>query len=179
MEQSLWYNFTAITVFCVALLAWGVLRRTLFEIWRLLFFFCFLPQKRFDFDIGSSSLSAHYSPLLDIGLSNLAPSHSISGYSHPAVLRKSSLHLAWGRPTLRLPRRSLHSRTRLPQRLSLLRLIWPAHCHFRILIRCAMSVTSSLPDHLVSDSNSQRNTEHNSFHSSLCDPELAISDADY
>jgi hypothetical protein len=59
----------------------------------------------------------------------------------PAVLRKSSLHLAWGRPTLRLPRRGLHSRTRLPQRLSVRRLIWPAHCHFSMLIRCAMSVT--------------------------------------
>jgi hypothetical protein len=29
----------------------------------------------------------------------------------------------------------------LPQRLSVLWLIWPAHCHFSMLIRCAMSVT--------------------------------------
>jgi hypothetical protein len=82
----------------------------------------------------------------------------------PAVLRKSSLHLAWGRPTLRLPRRGLHSKTRLPQRLSVLRLIWPAHCYFSMLIRCAMSV-SSLPDHLVSDSIPHRNPEHSSFRS--------------
>jgi hypothetical protein len=32
----------------------------------------------------SSSSSAYYSPLLDIGLSNLSPSRSIFGYSHPA-----------------------------------------------------------------------------------------------
>jgi hypothetical protein len=36
-----------------------------------------------------SSSSAYYSPLLDIGLSNVSPSRSIFGYSHPAVLRKS------------------------------------------------------------------------------------------
>jgi heme/copper-type cytochrome/quinol oxidase subunit 2 len=28
---------------------------------------------------------SHYSPLLDIGLSNLSPSRSILGYSHPAL----------------------------------------------------------------------------------------------
>uniref|UniRef100_A0A2H1WTE3 SFRICE_023302 n=1 Tax=Spodoptera frugiperda TaxID=7108 RepID=A0A2H1WTE3_SPOFR len=33
----------------------------------------------------------------------------------PCGYRHSSLHLAGGRPTLRLPRRGLHSRTRLPQ----------------------------------------------------------------
>jgi hypothetical protein len=59
----------------------------------------------------------------------------------PAVLRELSLHLAWGRPTLRLPRHGLHSKTCLRQWLSVLRLIWPAHCHFSMLIRCAMSVT--------------------------------------
>jgi hypothetical protein len=32
----------------------------------------------------SSSSSAHYSPLLDVGLSNFLPSRSIFGYSHPA-----------------------------------------------------------------------------------------------
>jgi hypothetical protein len=67
----------------------------------------------------SSSSSAHYSPLLDIGLFNFSPSRSILGYSHPAP----AWGLAWGRPTLRLPRRGLHSRTRLPQRLSVLWLI--------------------------------------------------------
>jgi hypothetical protein len=62
----------------------------------------------------------------------------------PAVLRKSSLHLAWGGPTIHSPRRGLHSTTRLPQRLSVLRLIWPAHCHFSMLIRCDLSVTLDL-----------------------------------
>jgi hypothetical protein len=42
---------------------------------------------------------------------------------------------------LHLSRRGLHSRTRLSQRLSVLRLIWPALFHFSKLIRCAMSVT--------------------------------------
>jgi hypothetical protein len=76
-----------------------------------------------------SSSSAHYSPLLDIGLSN-TPFRSIFGYSHlvPASrLRKSSLHLARGRHTLHLLRRDLHFKIRLPHRLSVLWLIWPAH----------------------------------------------------
>jgi hypothetical protein len=104
-------------------------------------------------------------------LSNCSASRSIFGYSYPAPAScPASLHLAWG---LRLPRRCLHSRTRLPQRLSVLRLIWPAHCHFSMLIRCAMSVTLVLcritwfririP---------QRNPELSSFHSSLSDLEL-------
>jgi hypothetical protein len=43
-----------------------------------------------------SSSTVYHSPLLDIGLSNISPSRWIFGYSHPspAVLRKSSLHLA-------------------------------------------------------------------------------------
>ncbi|KAI8423547.1 hypothetical protein MSG28_012639 [Choristoneura fumiferana] len=52
----------------------------------------------------------------------------------PAAFRRSSLHLAGGRPTLRLPSRGLHSRTRLLQRLLILRQIWPAYCHFNLLI---------------------------------------------
>uniref|UniRef100_A0A2H1WH93 SFRICE_015854 n=1 Tax=Spodoptera frugiperda TaxID=7108 RepID=A0A2H1WH93_SPOFR len=40
-----------------------------------------------------------------------------SNHYQPSV-RISSLHLAGGRPTLRLPRLGLHSRTRLPQRSS-------------------------------------------------------------
>ena len=56
-------------------------------------------------------------------------------------LRMSSDHRVGGRHTLRLPRRGLHSRTRLLQRPSVLRQIWPAHCHFSLLILRAMSVT--------------------------------------
>jgi hypothetical protein len=94
----------------------------------------------------SSSSSAYYSPLLDIGLSNVSPSRSIFGYSHPSPASRPAQivtppDLRASCPTLRLPRRSLHSITRIPQRLSVLRLIWPAHCHFSMLIRCAMSVT--------------------------------------
>jgi hypothetical protein len=80
----------------------------------------------------SSSSSANYSPLLDKGLSNFSPSRSIFGYSHPApASRPAQIVIP---PSLRtLPRRDLHPRTRLPQRLSVLRLIWPAHCHFSII----------------------------------------------
>jgi hypothetical protein len=73
---------------------------------------------------------------------HLAHSSSTRIQLLPAVLRKSSLHLAEGvlyyvyRDAI-----SLHSRTRLPQRWSVLRLVWPAHCHFSMLIRCAMLVT--------------------------------------
>jgi hypothetical protein len=41
--------------------------------------------------IPSSSLSsAHYSPLLNIGLSNCSPSRSIFGYSHPAPASRTA-----------------------------------------------------------------------------------------
>jgi hypothetical protein len=67
---------------------------------------------------------------LDLGL--LA-----SSFCQPSCVNR---HSTW-RPTLRLPRCGLHSRTRLPQRSSVLRLIWPVHCHFSMLIRCDMSAT--------------------------------------
>jgi hypothetical protein len=38
----------------------------------------------------SSSSSAHYNPLLDIGVSNLSPSRSIFGYSHPAPASRTA-----------------------------------------------------------------------------------------
>ena len=53
----------------------------------------------------------------------------------------SSVHLVGGLPTLRLPVRGRHSRTFLPHRLSVLRAMWPAHCHFNLQILRAMSVT--------------------------------------
>uniref|UniRef100_A0A2H1VXB0 SFRICE_029705 n=1 Tax=Spodoptera frugiperda TaxID=7108 RepID=A0A2H1VXB0_SPOFR len=47
-------------------------------------------------------------PLLDIGLSNGTPLSSIFSSTHPTTtLRISSLHLAGGRPTLRLSGRDL------------------------------------------------------------------------
>jgi hypothetical protein len=39
----------------------------------------------------SSSASAYYSPLLDIGLSNVSPSRSIFGYSYPAPASRYSI----------------------------------------------------------------------------------------
>jgi hypothetical protein len=41
-----------------------------------------IPMGNMD-DVMYESSSAHYSPLLDIGLSNFSPSRSIFGYSHP------------------------------------------------------------------------------------------------
>jgi hypothetical protein len=48
-------------------------------------FFCSVPDPTGN--ITTSSSSAHYSPLLDIFLSNVSPSRSIFGYSHPAPAR--------------------------------------------------------------------------------------------
>jgi hypothetical protein len=87
--------------------------------------------------------------MLIISHSYCSPSRTIFGYSHSvsrAILFNSSLHLAWGRPTLRLPR---------PLPLQ------------RANTECYVSDFSFLSDHLVSDSTTQRNLEHSSFHSSL------------
>ena len=92
----------------------------------------------------SSSPSAYSSPLLDIGhpiALHLTRSSATLFHLLPATLRSSSFHLAWGRLSLRLPIRGLHLRTRLPQRSLVLWLIWPAHCHFSLLILWAMSTT--------------------------------------
>jgi hypothetical protein len=68
--------------------------------------------------------------MLDIGLSNFLPSRSIFGYSHPAPASRPAQIVtppglrASSKPLIRLPRRGLHSRTRLPQWLSVLRLIY-------------------------------------------------------
>jgi hypothetical protein len=103
--------------------------------------------------LSPSSSSARYSPLLDMGLSNsptlhLARSSATRIQLLRALLRKSSLHLPWGRPTLRLPRGGLHSRTRLSQRLSVLRLIWLLQQRKTV---CYVGDFSSVPDHLVPD----------------------------
>jgi hypothetical protein len=67
------------------------------------------------------------------GLSNLSRSSGTRTQLLLTVMHKSSLDdLAWGRPTQLLPRRGLHSRTRLPQQLAVLRLTWA--------IRCGMTV---------------------------------------
>jgi hypothetical protein len=90
----------------------------------------------------SSSWSAHYSPPLDIDLSNFSPSRSILGYSHPAPASRPSQIVT--PPGLRASYTTF-TETRSPLQYSftpaVLRLIWPAHYHFSMLIRCAMSVT--------------------------------------
>jgi hypothetical protein len=97
----------------------------------------YLPVQEYGYRVPNTlSSSTHYSPIS----CHLSRSLYTRLQLLPAVLRKSSFHLAWGRLSLRLPRRGLHSRARLPQRLSVLRLIC-LHCHFSVLIPCAMSVT--------------------------------------
>ena len=59
----------------------------------------------------------------------------------PAVLTRSAIHPAGGRLTLRFPIRGLHSSIVFPHRPFDIRAIWPAHCHFSLLIRWAMSTT--------------------------------------
>jgi hypothetical protein len=87
--------------------------------------------------------SAHYSPLLDIGLCNFSPSRSIFSYSHPAPACRPAQIVT--PPDLRASYANRDAvstfRTCLPQRLSILRLILPAHFYLSVLIRCAMSVT--------------------------------------
>lgn len=67
----------------------------------------------------------------------------------PALLRKSSEHLVREHPTFRLPRRGLHSRGRLLQRLSVLQHIYPAHCQFNLLIFRDLSVNSIVWSNLI------------------------------
>lgn len=67
--------------------------------------------------------SAYFSPLLDIGLAlNL---------SHIFIASVLSQNVTPSR--LGLPSRGLHSRTRFPNRLSVLEQTWPAHCHLGCL----------------------------------------------
>jgi hypothetical protein len=89
------------------------------------------------------STSAYYSPLLDIGLFKLfailLDLRLLASSSRQTSF--ANRHSTWPEGVLRYvfkTRSPLHSRTRLPQRLCVLR---PAHCHFSMLIRCPMSVT--------------------------------------
>jgi hypothetical protein len=112
--------------------------------------------------LSSSSASAHYSPLLDIGLSNLSPSCSILGYSHPIPATRPAQIVT--QPGLRASYTTF-TETRSPLQNS----FTPA------FIGCTADMTSplpvqhantvcyvadfsSLPDHLVSDSIPQRNS---------------------
>lgn len=73
-------------------------------------------------------------------------------------------------PALGLPIRGLPSRICVAQQLLVIPLIWPAHWHFRSLIRYAMFDNFGfLSDHLVPDSILQRNSKHRPLHSSLSD----------
>jgi hypothetical protein len=113
--------------------------------------FCMLSQL-----ISSSSSSAHYSTLLDIGLSNISPSRSILISTWPEGVLHYVYRVAVSTPELVYPSVSRFYG-------------WPARRHFSMLI-CYVGDFSSLSDYLVSDSIPQRNPEHSSFHSLLSNP---------
>jgi hypothetical protein len=123
-----------------------------------------------------SSSSAYYSPLLDIGLSNLSPCHSIFDYSHPALASRPAQIVT--PPGLRASYTTF-TKTRSPLQNSFTPAVIVStadmasplpHQHANTV--CYVYDFSSLPEHLVSDSIPQRNPEHSSFHSSLSDLKL-------
>lgn len=74
----------------------------------------------------------------NLDLSNCKPlstTFSIPIQFLTAILLRTSLKIVLRHPTTRL------AISRFPQRLSLLRLIWSAHCHISWLIRWAISMT--------------------------------------
>jgi hypothetical protein len=126
--------------------------------------------------ITSSSSSAHYSPLLDIGLSNCFPSHWIFDFSHPAPANRPAQIVT--SPGLRVSYTTfIETWSPLQNSLSLTVVFSTADMTSSLPLQRANTVCyvgdfSFLSDHLVSDSIPQRNPEHSSFHSSLSDLEL-------
>jgi hypothetical protein len=113
----------------------------------------------------SSSSSTHYSPRLAIGLSNCSPSRSIFSYLHLVPASRSAQIITAPEGVLHYVYLDAVSISELVYP-SGLRLLWPTHCHFSMLVLCAMSVTLVFCRiHLISDSILQRNPEHSSFHS--------------
>jgi hypothetical protein len=124
----------------------------------------------------SSSSSAHYSPLLDIGLSNLSPSRSILGYSHPApasrpaqIVIPSGLRTSY--TTFTETQSSLQNSFTPAVVGSTADMASPPPLEHANTV-CYIGDFSSLSNYLVSDSIPQRNLEHSSFHSLLNNPEL-------
>jgi hypothetical protein len=110
------------------------------------------------------------SPQLDIGLSNFSPSRSIFGYSQPAPGSRSAqivtppglrgvLHYVY----LDAGLHSLNTFTPAAVVGSTAEMASPLPLQHANTV-CYVSDFSSLPDHLVSNSISQRNPEHSSFH---------------
>jgi hypothetical protein len=124
----------------------------------------------------SLSLSAYHSPLLDIGLSNVSPSRSIFGYSHPAPASRPAQIVT--PPGLRASYTTF-TKTWSPLQNSFTPAVIgsTANMASALLLQHANTVCyvgdfSSLPDHLVSGSIPQRNPEHSYFRSSLSDLKL-------
>jgi hypothetical protein len=117
-----------------------------------------------------SSSSAYYSPLLDIGLSNLSPPRSIFGYSHPApasrpaqIVTSPGLRASYTRFTLtRYPLQNSFTPVVICSTADMASPLPLQHAN----TVCYVGDFSSLPDHL------QRNPENTSFHSSLSDLKL-------
>jgi hypothetical protein len=119
--------------------------------------------------VTSSSLSsAHHSPLLDIGLSNFSLSRSILGYSHPAPASRSAQIVT--PPGLKASYTTF-TETRPPLQNSFTPAVVGSTADMAspLLLQhtntmCYVGDFSFLRNYLVSDS--QRNPEHSSFHSS-------------
>ncbi|KAJ8708758.1 hypothetical protein PYW08_010140 [Mythimna loreyi] len=89
----------------------------------------------------------------------------------PAIFARSSVHLVGGLPTLRLPLRGHHSRTFLPQRPSVLRAIYLAHCHLSLAI-LSLGYVGNLgfpADIFISDTITQGNSKDGRFRYPLDD----------
>jgi hypothetical protein len=119
------------------------------------------------FKSNSSSSSAHHSPLLDTGLSNRSPSRSIFNYPHPAPPSRPAPII-----TPRLLSRGLHSRLLTSMVFgSTADMASPLPLQHANTL-CYVGNFSPLPDHLVSNSIPQRNSENSFFHSLLSNLEL-------
>jgi hypothetical protein len=79
-------------------------------------------------------------------------------------------HSTWSEGVLHYVYGDAASTSELVYRLSVLRLIWPAHCHFSVLIRCIMLVTFVLCR--ITSFWIRSNLEHSSLHSPLSDHEI-------
>jgi hypothetical protein len=122
------------------------------------------------------SSSAHHNPLLDLGLSNCSACRSFFGYSNPAPANRPAQIIT--PPGLRVSYTTFNE-TLSPLQSSFTPTVAGSTADMASPLQLQRANTmshvgdfSSLPDHLVSDSISQRNPEHSSFHCSLSDLEL-------
>jgi hypothetical protein len=121
------------------------------------------------------SLSAHFSPLLEIGLSNFSPSPSIFGYSlspasrSPQIVTPPGLRASYTTFTeMRSPLQNSFTPGVVGSTVDTASPLPLQHAN----TVCCVGDLNPLPDHLVLDSIPQRNPEDSSFHSSLSNLEF-------